>query len=125
MTRLPPKRQRERSGILREPRREWPRHRRFIRSFSCCVPGCAETPIQVAHIRSAANSGTGIKPHDSSAVPMCVAHHYRQHQIGQPAFEKTYGVNLAALATELMRKSPDKAMREAMQAEVSQPEEHV
>ena len=111
---LPPKRIRERSGILREPPREWPRHRAFLRRHHCCVPGCEQLPIEVAHVRSAANSGTGLRPHDSSAVPLCHEHHAEQHRIGQPAFERRYRIDLAALAADFTRLSPDLKMKEAM-----------
>lgn len=35
----PAKRKRPRSGILRAPPRKFPRHRRFVRSRCCAVPG--------------------------------------------------------------------------------------
>src|SRR5205085_3708201 len=88
--RLPPKRERPRLN-LREPlQREWPRHRRFVRSFGCSVPLCTtNTPIEFAHLRSAANTGTGLKPHDAFGVSLCGAdpacgiegHHAAYHRI--------------------------------------------
>ena len=74
MRRLPPRRERPRLN-LREPlQREWPRHRRFVRSFGCSVPLCTtNTPIEFAHLRSAANAGTALKPHDAFGVSLCGA----------------------------------------------------
>lgn len=114
MTRLPQKRQRLRSGIERAPKREWSRHRIFLRSHHCVVPHCFDGPIEVSHIRTAANSGTALKPHDCFAVPMCEAHHRCYHQYGHRTFEKATGVNLKALAAAFVKASPDKAMRDSL-----------
>ncbi len=109
---LPKKRQKPRSGIERSPKREWPRHRKFVRSFVCAVPGCGQ-PSVCAHLRTAANAGTGLKPGDWETVPLCHEHHAEQE--GRTAsFCKKYGVDLWAVAEELARKSPDAAMRKAM-----------
>ncbi len=112
--RLPPKRQRRRSGILRVPEKIWPRHERFVRSHQCSVTGCRSGPVRFAHIRSAANSGTGIKPNASFGISLCDEHHLEQHQIGQPAFERKYGLDLFALAAEFVRRSPDRKMKQAL-----------
>lgn len=76
-------------------------------------------PIEVSHIRTAANAGTGLKPHDASAVPMCggfgpLAHHAEYHRIGHDSFEKKHGVNLKAQAAEFTRRSPDAEMRASL-----------
>ena len=114
MTALPPKRGRQRSNILRAPRREWPRHRRFVKNHRCCVPGCQGGPIVFAHWRSAANAGTGIKPADWHGISLCDAHHKEQHQIGQPKFEARHGISMFDLAAAFARGSTDKEMKEAM-----------
>lgn len=114
MVRLPSKRERARSGIERAPPREWPRHRKFVRSHGCCVAGCQRTDIEFAHVRSAANAGTGYKPHDAFAISLCREHHRYQHQIGQRAFEREFGLDMMALAQAFMRRSPDVAMRESL-----------
>ena len=112
--RLPPKRQRQRSGIPRVPEKMWPRHERFVRSHHCSVLGCRCGPIRFAHIRSAANSGMGSRPNASYGIALCDMHHLEQHDIGQPAFERKYGLDLFALAAEFVRRSPDTAMKEAL-----------
>lgn len=111
---LPPKRKPVKSGIERALKREWPRHRKFLRSFQCVVRGCEDGPIEVSHIRTAANAGTGIKPHDSSAVPMCHAHHLLYHERGHDTFTNLFQLDLAAIAATFTRMSPDKAMRDSL-----------
>lgn len=111
---LPKRRKPVRSGIERAPQREFPRHRKFIRSHGCCVAGCEDGPIEVAHVRHADNAGTGLKPADFHAVSLCRAHHSEQHQVGVVSFQKKYGLDLDKLAEEFARRSPDIAMKEAM-----------
>ena len=108
---LPPRRQRERSNILCGPKREWPRHRKWVRGHACSVPGCEDGPIEFAHVRTAANAGTALRPHDAFAISLCAAHHREQHQVGSETFERRYKINMASLAAEFARKSPDFEMR--------------
>jgi hypothetical protein len=112
---LPKKRVRERSGIERAPKREWPRHRKFVRSHGCCVPGCQDYPIEFHHLRSAANSGVSQKPHDAFGVSLCAAHHVEYHQRGGESFERKYSIDLAMLAAEFVRRSPDRVMKESLE----------
>lgn len=108
-----------RSGILRVPERIWPKHDRFVRSHCCVVPGCATGErIELAHLRSAANSGTGLKPASWYTVSLCMTHHSQAHEIGHDTFAELYKVNLWDLAKEFVRRSPDRAMREAMKETV-------
>lgn len=111
---LPARRKRPPTGIERAPKREWPKHRAFVRRHQCVVPGCQAGPIQFAHLRTAANAGTSIKPHDQFGVSMCALHHVEQHAIGAPAFERRYGLDLFKLAAEFTAKSTDVAMRESL-----------
>lgn len=111
---LPAKRIRPRSGIERAPRREWPRHRKFVRPRNCCVPKCIAGPIEFCHVRTAANSGTGLKPFDWHAVGMCRMHHQESHDIGDDTFQRRYGIDFEKLAAEYVRESPDVAMKAAM-----------
>ena len=104
----------ERSGILRGPKRDWPQHRRFIRSRRCCVPVCFGRRIECAHVRTAANAGIAVKPPDWSCVPLCAEHHREQHQIGVESFESKYRIDLTAIAERCAQLSPDKRMRDAM-----------
>lgn len=116
---LTAKRKPLRSGILRVPPLVWPRHRAFIRRHSCVVTLAiihdeCDGGIECAHYRTAANSGTAIKPPDWWCFPACRRHHAEQHRIGQPAFERKYGISLADICAEFVRLSTDIAMREAM-----------
>ena len=112
-----PRRKNVKSGIKRGPQREFPKHRKWVRGFACCVPGCENRRIEFAHVRSAANSGTGLKPSDASGVPLCGGpdgHHFEQHRIGQPEFERKYEISLSGIAAELARRTTDRDLREAM-----------
>jgi hypothetical protein len=111
---LPARRQRVRSGIERAPKRIWLRHRKFVRSHCCIVPGCQALETQFAHVRSSANAGTGLKPHDRFGVPLCFLHHDEQHRCGAETFEDRHGLDLFAIAAELARRSPDYRMRVAL-----------
>ena len=121
MIRLPEKIERERSGIERVVKRDWPRHRRFIRKHACVVTlgkvhDECEGAVECAHYRTAANAGKGQKPHDWFTFSACHKHHAEQHRIGQPAFERKYGIDLAAICAEFARLSTDTGMKEAMKA---------
>lgn len=109
---LPQKRQRPKSGIARAPKRIWLRHRKFVRSHQCCVPGCQALLVDVAHLRSVEmGSGTSLKPHDRYTVPLCRHHHLEQEPAGPDAFGDRHGIDLWAIAEELVRTSPDTQMR--------------
>lgn len=60
------------------------KHLKFVRTLPCLK--CRKAPSEAAHIRTAANSGTGLKPPDWHVVPLCSQHHRIQHQIGQLSF---------------------------------------
>jgi len=111
---LPPRRKPFRKTIARGPRRLWPRHRAFIRQHHCVVNGCAAEPIEVSHVRTAANAGTGLKPHDAFAVSMCFQHHWQYHRLGHLTFEGLYGLDLKAIAAEFVRRSPDRVMQKSL-----------
>lgn len=110
---LPRKREKTRSGIERAPKRTWLRHERWVRSHNCSVSDCLNGPIEFAHIRTAANAGTGLKPASWSGVSLCADHHAESHR-GERTFERKYAINLAEIAAEFARKSPDLEMRLAM-----------
>lgn len=117
------KRERPRFGTLRAAPREFPRHRKFVRSHECVVLSVGGEIAwedachgfgECAHYRTAENSGVGLKPADWHCFPACAKHHQEQHRIGQPAFERKYGLKLDEICAELARRSPDRKMREAM-----------
>jgi hypothetical protein len=111
---IPRKRERPRMGVREATQKVWPRHRRFVKSYGCCVPECTADVIDFAHWRSAANAGKGQKPHDCFGISLCRQHHTRQHSIGQLAFERECGIDMRALALEFTRRSPDVAMKASL-----------
>jgi len=72
----------------------------IILSLGCCVPACWREPER-HHVRTAANSGMGMKPSDKWIVPMCHMHHMEGHKIGWQRFEKRYRISLVEIAKEL------------------------
>lgn len=102
------RRKRERSGIVRGPRRSFPSHLKWIRGFPCAVEhhGGCEGRIEAAHVRRGNHAGVGQKPADYHALPLCSGHHAEQHRIGEESFERKYSVSLQAIASDLARRSP-------------------
>lgn len=77
----PPRIPRTVIGSKRERREgDCPEHRKFVRAQRCIYDGvyCAG-PMHAHHVRTAANSGTGMKPDDKFCVPLCAAHHSELH----------------------------------------------
>jgi hypothetical protein len=122
MLRLPKRRERPRSGILRAPPREFPRHRRYIRSLECvCANGppgpfraACRGPVHCCHVRIGTDGGSAQKPSDWWTFPACERHHVYQHYVGERQFEGRYELDLKAVALALARRSPDLPMRQAM-----------
>lgn len=114
---LPPRRKPLRSGIERAPRRVFQTHRAFVRRHACSIRGCDDGPIEFAHLRTAANSGMGLKPPDWEAISLCRMHHHRGHDGGHDTMARENGMTLEQLhklAEEFALRSPDKSMRETM-----------
>ena len=86
--------------IKRGTRLRSPAHLSFVRSHQCCVPGCDGRPIEAAHVRTGTGGGMGVKPGDDWTISLCRGHHAEQHQIGEPAFEQKYAIDMKKLATE-------------------------
>jgi hypothetical protein len=117
VTRLPPVRKRPRMGVKEAVQRVFQTHRAFLRSHQCVVPGCVRGSIEVSHLRNAANSGVGLKPIDSDAVPMCggadpASHHAEYHRVGHKTFERKYGIDLYSLAAAFVRRTTDRKLKE-------------
>lgn len=120
---LPPKIKRSKMGVrsfgvdvagrIERVRLVWPRHERWVRQRSCCVPGCPCTPIEFMHLRTAANSGKSEKPHSGFGISGCTHHHREAHVIGHNAFSAKYHIDLWGLAAEFVTRSPDRRMRES------------
>ena len=107
---LPKRRKHPRLG-LREPTQiRLPAHLRFIRSHDCSIAGkprhVCGGPIEAAHVRIGTDGGTGMKPGDNWALPLCSEHHASQHRIGEQSFEKRHGIDMKAIAAEMWLRSP-------------------
>jgi hypothetical protein len=106
MNMLPPRIKRD-SGKKDVGKRS-PAHRKWVRGHACC--GCGSmVAIECAHVRSGTDGGTGIKPSDRWTISLCKDCHTRQHQIGEPAFEREAGIDMKALAAAFLKASPHKS----------------
>jgi len=123
MVRLPRRRERPRSGILRAPPREFPRHRAYVRRLQCVCDGIAalnpafvacDGRIECCHVRLETDGGAALKPSDWWTFPGCRAHHDQAHRIGETRFQDLYGMDLKETALRLARYSPDLSIRQAM-----------
>lgn len=95
-----------------DPRR-CPRHLQYVRGHECAVPGCRSgDPIEAAHVRVGTDGGTGLKPSDKWAIPLCRSHHEEQHRIGEPHFETRHKLNMKAIAQGLWTRSPHRIKHE-------------
>lgn len=85
-------------------------HLRFVRSFTCAIPGCVGMPIEAAHVRILGGGGMGFKPADHDTAPLCSAHHAQQHNTGErsfwAAYEKAAGQSVDQLIEALCKDSP-------------------
>jgi hypothetical protein len=104
-------------GARVQERRDFPRHRQFVRRHACVVPGCDGLPIQCAHVRLGTDGGTGLKPSDWWCVPLCVEHHFRQHGAGEESFWA--GRDAKALALSFAMQSPVPEVQEKARILVS------
>lgn len=92
-----------------------PAHCTFVRTHECCVGGCSERPIEVAHLRNGTDAGMGRKASDFYTVSLCRHHHAEQHRQGEETFWKRIAwKDPHALAAEFCAASPKR--REIEQA---------
>ena len=80
-----------------------PRHRAWVRTLPCSVPGCDSDDIHAHHVRKGA--GVGMKPADGNCAPLCFDHHSEGHLIGWRTFEVRHGLDLSAIAARLWAQS--------------------
>ncbi len=92
------------SGIIRSPG-----HLQFTRGFRCAI---ADHPahecsgrMHAHHCREGADGGMGLKPSDSTVVPLCDLAHTEIHNTGWRTFESKYAVDLSKLAARLWQSS--------------------
>lgn len=90
---LPPRLKRAKMGVRPAQQRIWPKHRRWVKSHGCCVPGCSAARVEFAHLRSAANAGVAQKPHDMFGISLCRVHHDEQHRLGALSFGRKHQID--------------------------------
>lgn len=113
---LPARRKRPKMGVQKAPQRVFQTHRQFVRRHRCSIKGCEDGPIEFAHLRTAANSGMGLKPPDWEGISLCRSHHRRGHDIGHDAMARENGMTLDQLrqiAKDFARATTDRALKEA------------
>ena len=103
LSRMP---QRVRRKARRTDERVCIAHRAWVRRYHCSVPGCNALPVECAHVRGGTDGGTGLKPSDRWIISLCSEHHAEQHRIGEPAFQRNYGIDLQGIARSFAEKSP-------------------
>jgi hypothetical protein len=97
----------------RRPKREIAAgHLALVRRCACLAcdndNGC-----EAAHLRINTGAGTGLKPGDRWALPLCSACHRLQHAIGEVTFWRGLDLDPVGVAVALFAKSGDlAAMRE-------------
>ena len=103
------KRKKPKMGIRQSSMIRSQGHLAFVRSFTCALWGKAghecSGRMHAHHCREGANGGTGLKPDDSTAVPLCDLAHTEIHNTGWQTFEKKWGVDLSAIAADIWRVS--------------------
>ncbi len=84
----------------------------WIRTQPCltCDGGPDVEHIEAHHVREKGKGGTGTKPSDYRAVPLCRDAHSGYHGTGRENFERLYNINLEAeilrLNAEYLRLHP-------------------
>src|SRR6516164_11407628 len=81
-------------------------HLAFVRRLPCVACGKA-APSEAAHVRTGTDGGTGMKPGDRYAVPLCTACHAKQHRTGELAFWSALRVDPLNVAARLWTVSGD------------------
>ena len=99
-------------AIQRRPRIHDERHLAWVRRLPCLI--CKnEVETEACHVRMAdpsigkLNSGLGQKPHDYFVVPLCGAHHRRQHMQNEREWWAAHNVDPVKLALMLFAVSGD------------------
>jgi hypothetical protein len=92
--------------MQRRPRRENPKHLRWIAERPCLI--CSSSPCDAAHIKCAdvriakpLSSNIGMKADDRFAVPLCRRHHDEQHSGGERTFWRKYHLDPVLIALAL------------------------
>lgn len=94
-------------GLREAPQIRSPGHLAWVRGHVCAVENAdCQGKIEAAHVRIGTDGGTGVKPSDCYAIPLCFAHHTMQHSMGERSFEAAHNISMRKIADELWQKSP-------------------
>lgn len=129
---LPKRRRRKRFGIREETRVRSYAHKKWVRGHECAIKHKSEKtdgekyvgfkrhdcigPIQSAHVRCGTDGAGNIDPSDCFTIPLCVGGHRCQHDLGEPEFERRYGIDMRKIADALWARSPARAKIEREKA---------
>ena len=84
-------------------------HKQFVRGFVCVLFGKdgheCDSKVRACHVRTGTDGGMQMKPSDFWTYPGCDRAHGIQHDIGEPEFERRYGLNLKDIARKIARLS--------------------
>lgn len=115
---IPRRARRPKMGVREETVIRCPGHLKWVRGHECATCpspivsryGSASHPpgyrCEAAHVRTGTDGGTGMKPGDNWAIPLCHDHHQQQHRIGEKAFEAIYHIDMKKIAETFWRLSP-------------------
>jgi hypothetical protein len=81
-------------------------HLAFLRQLPCVACGGAP-PSEAAHVRTGTGGGTGMKPGDRYAIPLCAACHAQQHRVGELTFWSALRIDPLNVALRLWNVSAD------------------
>lgn len=76
------------------------KHLSFVRTLPCSVLTCQREVVDACHTGA---HGLGQKAPDTSAVPLCRAHH-KEYDANPRAFTQKYGISMPAIARRLTQK---------------------
>jgi len=102
-------------GLRESPQVRSPGHLKFVRGFVCLAFGRAghecDGKTEAHHVRNGTDGGTGLKPGDDFAIPLCGEARRSLHSHGETTFALRFGVDLVAHAARLWRISPHRKDR--------------
>ncbi len=107
---IPKRLKRPKMGVREPSKLRSPSHLKWVRGHSCCVStGACDANIEAHHVRETVDGnggGIGLKPDDSSAVPLCAFHHQNVHMVGIKTFQALHKIDLTRIAETLWQRSP-------------------
>lgn len=108
---MPKRRKAEKMGVRTRPQFRCSGHLQWVRGHQCIIEGrpgheCSGR-IHACHVRRGTDGCMGVQPSDYWTFAACeAAHIHDQHQRGEAAFERKWGLDLKVVAREFARRSP-------------------